>query len=1384
MDSNCLYDLFRLYCLKNQGSVSVSNQDQYYSMIMMIHLLLRSPFDDNLTLSLLYLLDIFWDYDQSSEGEKWFFKGQEIFRGTYFAESCIPTFKLDKHKPDALVLGGPGITEFNQPVMPATYTGITEASVLLFDLMEEKKSLRAVFYYLIKWMIDKGLSKEILTDILLNSILDQNEGKEVTMSMNELDDNPTTIGPKKLNRLICIELLSIIIMPILAVIRYGMTTKPVTDFPLFLFYNDTEGKMDYPFTNISDINEFPKIEPVMVPSLILSNDSTDLFLKYKQRFIFNPYSYHYPKFKGCHELTNVSNKMFGYLLFDLIEKVVEILDEREIETNRSVIINIIAYLMEFPRILYEYASLYGWRQDPHSYETIYKDIITKYCETVVKTGQRLLDFCFITAFSKGQIDEVDEVDITSFGNTDDEMALFMSVQEIGSKLLEEDEEYFMNFFSTFVDWTVQHNRIDFGILATLGMHDLSPTDLLCKTLSLAIANRCDVGSVRSPIDIFSEPCHFMHSDVTSLFLTGLEYVVFLLRAVSNYAPSVGAEDFEIYREIYGSIGRNEILEIVFNAFGIQVTAISFMDTLRKMLDDIILAKDRPKSKHILLMVPRFLLSAITEIDAMYYHCTENHIPLTGEFLQQYTQNLQFNNAGLSAGVSKTSSLAFTSRPAENCVIENLSRKDGIKDGKGTTKKKADSNTVKMALEIINEKSNFLHKMFEKFLDKDPSIVDRLWLNHEYAKQIALFQSKYDILYRTLCDIYFYSSQVYIGMASVMDTYRLPSWALLETRASLIKRGYIGGVYRNSLEWYVIQAIRDHVMIPELRSSLKRVYKITCVSTGILTLHLNDVEETSSTAPSLQDLANCCGICSPNRYGMALFFSNEENGSLMLVTAHSVFYLTDSTMIALTTAEDFSFISSNISKLTVFVSPIQKEILMRKSLFGNFIYDAGSSEMVCNGMSYCKLNECKYCRTKGAILHGRYKEKNYLGYVIQFITPLIDFHTLFLKHITSDRENKDAHTFQFRNLVLDKLCSADTSIISTLQSSNQLFVSNTITDKNIATLFVSSGDKVYTDSDLSTFKLNVHIHSIYLEERYMRISLRKDGVQDVSKIISHCIVEKIFKKKIEESAFNDPALKAQLEATFNKCIDGHELTLVPDFISPSLWVLTDSPNFFVVYFNELSYEILRAVEKLGADLKCITHIFDGIGTREHFLIKVFHAILYVIDFNFGENLLKKLNEKIIASDVIKCTQTSKTRLINGTWKYIWLMERETNAEHANIKMSEASIKLIKKLNPFLITELTSDSSSCIEKKEGSQTNAFYDKSSGLNYLMTQFKPLVTQIMSRIPVKFMTVGQFNEMGCPISFNDLVIIVKSSDCNINDTRRLLPRSVNTVELLLDEK
>lgn len=68
-------------------------------------------------------------------------------------------------------------------------------------------------------------------------------------------------------------------------------------------------------------------------------------------------------------------------------------------------------------------------------------------------------------------------------------------------------------------------------------------------------------------------------------------------------------------------------------------------------------------------------------------------------------------------------------------------------------------------------------------------------------------------------------------------------------------------------------------------------------------------------------------------------------------------------------------------------------------------------------------------------------------------------------------------------------------------------------------------------------------------------------------------------------------------------------------------------------------------------------------------------------------------------------------------------------------------------------------------------------------MTTMKPFVSQVMARIPVKFMTVGQFNKLGCPSTLEDLVIIVKSRDCNIDDTRRLLPRSACTIELLVDE-
>lgn len=82
------------------------------------------------------------------------------------------------------------------------------------------------------------------------------------------------------------------------------------------------------------------------------------------------------------------------------------------------------------------------------------------------------------------------------------------------------------------------------------------------------------------------------------------------------------------------------------------------------------------------------------------------------------------------------------------------------------------------------------------------------------------------------------------------------------------------------------------------------------------------------------------------------------------------------------------------------------------------------------------------------------------------------------------------------------------------------------------------------------------------------------------------------------------------------------------------------------------------------MACITDVFDGIGPKEHFLIKVFHVILSLIDPNFGKVLLEKLNEKIIKADVSERKQTSTGRLVGGTWKYLELIKETTEKDYAD------------------------------------------------------------------------------------------------------------------------
>lgn len=130
--------------------------------------------------------------------------------------------------------------------MPATYIGITEASVLLFDVMGDRTVLRSIYYYMARWMVDNNLSGPILTNTLRERILQQNEDKGTNMSLRELDDNPATIGPQKFHQLVSIELLSIILFPILAVTRYSMTAKPVTDFPCSSFVIIIMGRRSIP----------------------------------------------------------------------------------------------------------------------------------------------------------------------------------------------------------------------------------------------------------------------------------------------------------------------------------------------------------------------------------------------------------------------------------------------------------------------------------------------------------------------------------------------------------------------------------------------------------------------------------------------------------------------------------------------------------------------------------------------------------------------------------------------------------------------------------------------------------------------------------------------------------------------------------------------------------------------------------------------------------------------------------------------------------------------------------------------------------------------------------------------------------------------------------
>lgn len=1349
MRSTWFSELVNLCNSVPQGPVSPENQDQYCTIIMMLQLLLSPPsYNMDMVLNLLYILDIFCDYDQSSKGEQHLLEGQGLLQKMYFAECGIPTFNLDDKKPGKLNPKGQGVTNSGCPIMPATYIGITEASVLLFDVMGDRTVLRSIYYYMARWMVDNNLSGPILTNTLRERILQQNEDKGTNMSLRELDDNPATIGPQKFHQLVSIELLSIILFPILAVTRYSMTAKPVTDFPLFFVCDDNNGKKEYPFINISDITESTGLEPIMVPSLILSSGLSDLFLKYKSSFTFEPYSYQCSTVDGMHRRRNTSNKTFGCLVFDLIEKVVAVLDRRDIDVSRSIIIAIIEYLMEFPSLFHEYASLYGWRQDPNSYSTIYTDITRKYCQTIMATSQKLLDLCFMTVFFHGQIDSIDDVDLEPMGDTDDELVLSSSAQELASKLLEGDEQYFMDFFSKFVNLTVQHTRIEAGFLAALGMHNLTLSDPVYRSLSLAIANGCNAGSVRSPIDMFSEHYYYMHSDVMYLFLTGLEYVVFLLRATSVYIPSVGPEDHEIYREAYMFLNHDDVLQIVCNAFGLQTETEDFMTLLRKTLDDIISVKDKSKTDYIHSVVPSFFLSTITEIDAMYYRRTERHISVTTQLLEQPVQNLQFTTNIVSQKAPKEATLMFTACPVDACF-----QSDPPESAKSAAKAKADTSVDQTVLEVVTEKASLLTEIFRKFLEENPASVDALWPESEYSKQTTLFESKYDILYRTLQDICSYSSQTYKDMASVMEAYRLPAHSALKTRNSMIKRSYIGGVYRNSPEWYITQAIRNYLMIPDIRSSLKHIAKVSCISTGIFLLQVGDLHTDSVASALIQsplDLAKLQGICSPSRYGLALLFTREKDGSLIFADAHSVFYLTDSALIALMTDEDSDLLSSRVNEVTVFASSV--EHAASHSLFGDFVPDTGSLEMVCNGRSYHNLDKCKFCRIQEAIYHGRDKVQNNLKDTRQLVAPLTDFHNIFFKRLVRlAQEDKGLDLFQFRNAILDRLCSSNKDIISMLQSSGHFFISNAPSGSGASISFVSSGSKVYSESELKGLEMNRSVCSIYSEERYLRIRLQEHGIADLSKIICQCAMKSIFRPG--KDIFNKLTLTAPLRAAFDECMAGCETSSVPDSVPPSLWILADSPNFFVVHYSELSYEILRMCEQLGANLACITDVFDGIGPKEHFLIKVFHVILSLIDPNFGKVLLEKLNEKIIKADVSERKQTSTGRLVGGTWKYLELIKETTEKDYADKKPSKIALKLAS------------------EAKRN------------LSYLVTTMKPFVFQVMARIPVKFMTVGQFNELGCPSTLEDLIIIVKSRDCNIDDTRRLLPRSACTVELLVDE-
>lgn len=115
----------------------------------------------------------------------------------------------------------------------------------------------------------------------------------------------------------------------------------------------------------------------------------------------------------------------------------------------------------------------------------------------------------------------------------------------------------------------------------------------------------------------------------------------------------------------------------------------------------------------------------------------------------------------------------------------------------------------------------------------------------------------------------------------------------------------------------------------------------------------------------------------------------------------------------------------------------------------------------------------------------------------------------------------------------------------LQSSGHFFISNAPSGSGASISFVSSGSKVYSESELKGLEMNRSVCSIYSEERYLRIRLQEHGIADLSKIICQCAMKSIFRPG--KDIFNKLTLTAPLRAAFDECMAGCEASSVPDSV---------------------------------------------------------------------------------------------------------------------------------------------------------------------------------------------------------------------------------------------